>query len=192
MMSVMPSDKSTLRKQLMEARKRLSSEALRAIEKGIFGRLAVLEAYRQAKTIFLYCSTPVEVGTGLLMADALHAGKQVCVPLCTDTRGVMEAREITAAAALSPGRFGIPEPPHDAPVVPPEGISLCVVPCLAADRAGFRLGYGGGYYDRFLSRTRAQTAVLCMDCCFFDSLPVERYDVRCDIVVTERQVHIAK
>ncbi len=192
MMSAMPSDKPALRKQLLEARKTFSRETRRAMEEGIFTQLAALEVYRQAKTIFLYCSTPEEVGTGLLMADALRTGKRVCVPLCTDAYGVMEAREIPDVSALSPGRFGILEPPHDAPVVLPEEICLCIVPCLAADRAGFRLGYGGGYYDRFLRGTQAKKAVLCAECCLFDALPVGKHDMRCNIVVTERQVHIAK
>lgn len=187
----MPLDKPALRRQLLKARRETAPEKRRAMDDGIFRRLTALEAYQRAGTVFLYCSTEEEVSTARLLEDALRTGKRVCVPLCTGTRGVMEAREITEPSELVPGRYGIPEPPAWSPAVPPEEIDLCVVPCLAADASGHRLGYGGGYYDRFLARTAAETVVLCPESRFTVTLPAEPHDRSCNIVVTERRVHIA-
>ena len=186
----MPSDKAALRKRFLEERRALSVEERQRIDEGVFRQVTAMEAYRQAQTVFLYCSTPEEIDTRRLLTDALAAGKRVCVPLCGEY-GVMEARAIGRLAELSPGRCAILEPPPGAPLVLPEEIDLCVVPCLAADRSGHRLGYGGGYYDRFLARTTAAAVILCAESRFLEALPKETHDCPCQRIATERRVHIA-
>lgn len=187
----MQSAKQALRKVLLKERRETSHEERCAVDTGIFLHLTALSFYRQAKTVFLYCSTSEEIDTTRLMANALRAGKRVCVPLCTGN-GVMEPRRITDAGQLRPGHYGILEPPASAELIPMSEIDLCIVPCLAADAAGHRLGYGGGYYDRFLTQAAVPSAALCAHNRFMHALPVEPHDRCCDIIVTERQVHIAK
>ena len=89
---------------------------------------------------------------------------------------------------LKSGTKGIPEPSSGAPEIPPDGISLVIVPALSCDRNGYRLGYGGGYYDRFLARTRAVAAALCAESRLTDELPREPFDLPCNYIITERQV----
>lgn len=144
-------------------------------------------AYQQAKTIFCYCSSGDEIDTYAVLLDALAQGKRVCVPK-TCGRGVMQARMIRCLAQLCPGKYGISEPEDCCPVVSPEEIDLCIVPCLAADCRGYRLGYGGGYYDRFLPQTSAAKMLLCEQSRIFDEIPVEEHDIPCDILITESQV----
>ncbi len=187
----MQSDKSALRKHFLEIRHRLSMKERQMICNQIFHQLLTWTGYQQARTVFLYCALPEEIGTEQLLADALSKGKRVCVPLCTKERGIMEARTILETGQLKSGRFGVPEPPANAPLVRPSDIDLCIVPCLAADESGHRLGYGGGYYDRFLAQTTAQAAVLCMERCLLKALPAETHDLPCTIIVTERRIHIA-
>lgn len=189
-MSAMPLDKAALRKRFLEERRSLPAEERDKINDGIFRHVTGLPVYEQARTVFLYCSTPEEISTERLVSDALGRGKAVCVPLCV-SRGVMEARMIRQVSQLAPGHFGILEPPSDTPLVQPEAIDLCIVPCLAADEAGQRLGYGGGYYDRFLLKTGAATVALCAERCFVQALPAGPLDCPCHMIVTERQVHIA-
>lgn len=188
----MRSDKRALRQEMQEQRRALSPEEKRMIDEGIFQNVISLESYQRAKTVFLYCSTAEEIDTLALMEDAWRAGKRVCVPLCTGGRGIMEARQIGSREDLVPGKFDIPEPVRTAPLVAPEEIDFCAVPCLAADPTGNRLGYGGGFYDRFLAKTAADTAILCAESRFLDALPAEGHDRLCDRIVTERRVHIAK
>ncbi len=187
----MQSAKQALRKNLLTERRKVSPMERHAVDEGVFLHITASDLYQKAQTVFLYCSTAEEIDTSHLMENALQAGKRVCVPLCTGP-GIMEARELKDLAQLSPGRFGILEPPADSAPISPEEIDLCIVPCLAADTAGNRLGYGGGYYDRFLARTPAPAAALCAGHWFLRTLPTEPHDQRCDIIVTERQVHIAK
>lgn len=75
----------------------------------------------------------------------------------------MELRQITDLRQLSPGTFGIPEPPADAPVLPADAIDFAVLPCVTCNHLGQRLGHGGGYYDRFLSQYRGGTVLLCRE-----------------------------
>ena len=187
----MQSAKQALRKNLLTERRKVSPMERHAVDEGVFLHITASDLYQKAQTVFLYCSTAEEIDTSHLMENALQAGKRVCVPLCTGP-GIMEARELKDLAQLSPGRFGILEPPADSAPISPEEIDLCIVPCLAADTAGNRLGYGGGYYDRFLARTPAPAAALFAGRRFLRTLPTEPHDQRSDIIVTERQVHIAK
>lgn len=155
----------------------------------IVARFLTHAAYQTAHTVFCYCATAGEIDTKAILLDALRQGKRLCVPRC-GAKGVMTAHLIASFAALTPGTYGILEPDADCPLVPPEEISLCVVPCLCTDPLGYRLGYGGGYYDRFLAQTPAVRAVLCaQQRLLTQPLPREDTDLPCDLIFTERQVY---
>ena len=100
----------------------------------------------------------------------------------------MTARRIRSLDELRAGKYGILEPDAAAEELPPEQIGLIIVPALACDRQGYRLGYGGGYYDRFLSHTGAVRMALCAEARLLSRLPHEPFDMRCNYVITERQV----
>ena len=84
--------------------------------------------------------------------------------------------------------FSHPTLSDTAPEIAPENIDLILAPALSCDRNGYRLGYGGGYYDRFLARTRAVAAALCAESRLTDELPREPFDLPCNYIITERQV----
>ena len=141
-----------------------------------------LPAFQAAERIFAYCSVVPEVDTHAILAQARRRGKTVALPV-TQPDGRMQFARYDGV--LVPGRYGIPEPPRSAQVMLPQPGDLVLVPALAYDRAGRRLGRGGGYYDRFLS---------CVDCCtvgliraafLFDTLPAEWNDVPVSAVITE-------
>ena len=98
----------------------------------------------------------------------------------------MEARTVTAAAVLVRHRYGMLEPGEDCPLLPPQELALVLVPALCYDRQGFRLGFGGGYYDRWLEGYSGVRIGLCRERVLQDRLPTEPHDQRVDWVVTER------
>lgn len=149
--------------------------------------LAELSACRKADTVFCFVGTAIEIDTGPFLRQMLAARKRLCVPLCTG-KGQMEARAIRSLDELRPGHMGILEPPSDAFCVSPETIDFCVVPCLCATPDGARLGYGGGYYDRFLPRLRPDAArvLVCRKEMLVPQLPLESHDVKFDWVLTEK------
>lgn len=108
--------------------------------------------------------------------------------------GMMQARAVRSLEELAPaGPYGIPEPPAGAPEVPPQRLALCVLPCLAAAPDGTRLGYGGGYYDRFLPLAcNAVKIALCRAVLLEPVLPRECHDVRADFVLTEDALYACK
>ena len=132
------------------------------------------EVYRQAKAVFCYVGTDREIDTRPILQDALDRGKVLAAPLCV-ARGAMEARQIRSLEDLVPGKYGILEPRPDCPLVP----------CSTGSRSGRRLGYGGGYYDRFLPRTTCPKALLCRGRLVREDIPTEDHDQLMDFLVTE-------
>ena len=183
----MCTDKKTLRGRYLAERASLSAEEKQAIDRGIAQNILQSEFYQQADCIFCYVSTAEEIDTRTVLENALASGKTVCVPLC-GKGGSMTARKITALSELQTGHYGILEPPDTAPEIAPENIDLILAPALSCDRKGYRLGYGGGYYDRFLSRTNAVCVALCASQRMSAALPHEAFDRCCHYIITEREV----
>lgn len=180
-------DKTKLRRQLL-ADRHATAQPERAVINESICQMALANAqYQNADTIFVYWSTNDEIDTHAIIVDAWQRGKRVCVPKCLPGHN-MEPRQILSEVDLTEECFGIPEPGTHCPVVPPEEIQLCIVPALACDRLGFRLGYGGGFYDRFLLRTSAYRIVLCAQARILETIPVQTHDVRCNCIITEREV----
>jgi 5-formyltetrahydrofolate cyclo-ligase len=173
----------------MPAAERLASD-------GMIRRMASgMPEFRRAQRLFVFVGDGWEVDTRPLIEEALSAGKQVALPLCPpEERGTMEARLIRSLDELrqSPPLW-LWEPAPTAPLLQPEDIDLALIPCIACDRSGQRLGRGGGYYDRFLRQARLHgagftKAALCRQALLRDELPTEAHDEAVDMVVTEAAV----
>ena len=146
------------------------------------------DAYRKARVIGGYIPIPREADITLALEDALRQGKSVVLPLCGDAPH-MTMRRITSLDELVPGKYGIPEPNHEAPIFPVQDIDLLLVPLEGIDRYGFRLGKGGGYYDRFLKLCRkAKRIALAYDCQIYTALPVENHDQGIDAIYTGHHI----
>jgi len=176
--------KQELRKIVKEEISRLSKDYCQRVDEEICKKVIRLPEYQQARTIFSFVGSEREVDTNPLLIDVLAKGKKLVVPKCVG-RGLMEAYEIRSLKELRPGRYGILEPPSSCPMVEPKEIELCIIPCLACSKDGKRLGYGGGYYDRFLKRADFMKVALCRGRLLREDIPVGRYDVVMDKVVSE-------
>lgn len=178
-------EKRVLRQTLKARERSLSADYRARSGRAVVGALLSMEAYQSAECVCCFVGVGAEIDTVPLLRDALSSGKRLCVPLCAG-RGVMEMRRIRSLDDLSPGLMGIPEPSADAPVVEPSEIGLLIVPCLACDRAGTRLGRGGGYYDRFLKRYHGAAVLLCRERMLQDSIPADAHDISVTPVLSER------
>lgn len=143
-----------------------------------------LPEYVRAQTVFCFVSMGREVETRPILLHALGAGKHVGVPLCTG-KGIMEIRRITGLEQLVPGFRGILEPRPDCPVLTAEQIDFALIPCVCCNKAGLRLGHGGGYYDRYLERAGFASAIVCRERLICDEVPVEPHDIPMKTVITE-------
>jgi len=165
----------------------LPDEYIADSDAGLFLRMISLKEFIDARNIMIYHSVGREPDTLKIAQAAFLAGKTVAFPFCY-RGGIMEARIVDSLDSLVPAVLGIPAPADTAPVIGPEALELIIVPALTYDAAGHRLGYGGGYYDRYLSGLTAFTAGLARDRLIRDKLPREQHDIAVKCVITESAV----
>lgn len=180
-------DKKTLRRAVLAARARDHNQF---VDRNIAHRLMLTDAYRGAKTIFIYVSFGSEIDTHAIITRALADGKRVAVPLCKD--GAMHACLTTRFPDdLAPGTMGILEPTHPKPVA---AVDLVIVPGVAFTKSGKRLGYGGGYYDRYFAALKnpVPTIALVAEAQILPDLPTDAHDVPVDMLISERGAYCCK
>ena len=179
--------KKALRKQMRAVRAALPESACETRSNEIATRVLALEEVRRASTVLSFASIRNEARTGPLN-DALRSqAKRIAFPRVVDQG--LELHLVESTAELVEGAFGVPEPPDTAPRVEPSDVDFALVPALAVDPRGYRIGYGGGYYDRLLPlMTRARACVLAYDFQLVAEVPDLPLDVAADLVVTDARV----
>jgi 5-formyltetrahydrofolate cyclo-ligase len=191
-------EKAALRARYTALRGSLSPEERAAAEAAIYEKLFALPAWRDAPLVCGYCSMGSELNTDPIWKRAAAEGKSYALPVTvTDAReGNMIFRALSdyAPHRLTPARYGIREPDGSCPALTYADLenALILVPALAIDSMGFRLGYGGGYYDRYLEGLRqagvsVTTVGAVFAVCRADSLPHQPHDIPVDIIIDERR-----
>ncbi len=182
------------RKRLSEIRNSLSDTERADKSQNIMRRLRNCEIYQNAGIVLTYVSFGSEVGTRGLLSAIIADGKTAAVPLCDTRTCEIKAYAVRGAEDLCAGAYGISEPDprkiRGGVITPIEkgNIDLVVLPGLGFDRCGYRLGYGKGYYDRFLDGFGGCSAGLCFDCCMADRICRDEHDLPADYVITETSV----
>lgn len=173
-------DKDALRDKFSRMRQALGPAERSRLSARASACLLADRAWQEARIVGLYMAVRGECDSSALLEAAYAAGKQVLLPRCSGLeKGRMEFVPSLAGAALQPGAYGIPEPLPDAGAERPEP-DLLVLPGLAFDRRGLRLGAGGGYYDRYLAGAGRQGILrigLCYDFQVLESLPRQSWDM---------------
>lgn len=179
--------KSELRARLRAERAAIAAELRSAWSAAIAARAQGLDAWRRAESVQLFIGAlPGEVETWGLAAACLAAGKALVCPRVAGQR--LELRRVEDLNALARSDWGLWEPPPDCALVAPQAIDLALLPGLAFDRRGGRLGLGRGFYDRLLRETAAERMGLCFELQVVPSTPIDRGDERVARVVTELRV----
>ena len=181
--------KNTLRLQFRSRRETMSRRKKKLWDTSIAHNLFRLNEYQSCTTVFAYVSKDIEVSTAAILQRAWRDGKRVAVPLCVKGTYQMEFYYIQSERDLEKGTFGVMEPvPQRCEQVTDLTHGFCVVPGLGFDARGFRLGYGKGYYDRFLSNFQGFTVGICYTSCIQWNLPHGYYDRPVDVLVTENYI----
>lgn len=184
--------KRELRAVMKKRRAEMSPKERMAAGRSIQIRLLNSPLYLQSKVLLLYISQGTEVSTSLLLQHALAVGKTVGAPRC-GAQASMEFFSLRNMSDLTAGSYGLLEPAPDLQEpLSPDSAALCVVPGLAFDEQGYRLGYGKGYYDRYLARYPCQTVGLCYENGRVNELPIDAYDRRVALVVTEKELYMTE
>ena len=189
--------KSNLRARLKASRAAIPADERAAIDAAICERLVETSEYEKCEIILTYLSTEREVDTRDLVMRAIADGKRVALPRCVPGTREMSWHLVKGLDGLVTSSFGIEEPPdEDDTLIRPNTLkharALAIVPALAFDEAGLRIGYGGGFYDTFLPSFPGTTVGLCRESHLLESLAakgvVEEHDRAVSLVVTERRI----
>jgi 5-formyltetrahydrofolate cyclo-ligase len=178
--------KNTIREIVKEKRKSIPKKAKEKMDDIIFNKVLESEAYKNAKLIFVYVSFEGEVDTHRIIKYALNHNKRICVPKIISIKEGFRAVEIKSFEELEEGAYNILEPESFENEVNEKDIDLILMPGVAFDKNGGRVGYGGAFYDRFLKNVRenALKIALAYDFQIFDEVPMEEHDIRIDGIIT--------
>lgn len=190
----MKMDKQALRQAMLEQRDRLSSAELSAASKRICADIVNSAYFKQAQTVMAFVPFRKEIAIKPMIEHAWNDGKVVLLPKVNKTTKQIDVYQVRSWQELQPGVWGILEPSDGSALWQGEpGIDLIIMPGLAFDRSGNRLGYGGGYYDGFLTRllrTEAKKPVLAAVAYHFqiqEHIPHEAWDYPVDWIITEQE-----
>ncbi len=180
--------KKKLRKDVLRLRDNLPQEERERMSQSIGERFTSLRPVQECRSLMIFLSFGSEVNTDYIIARAWQQQKRVLVPLCKPETREMTVFAIETFADVEPGYFGIREPKKNSlQPVAKEEIELVVVPAVAFDRRGYRVGYGGGYYDRFLQDMQVPKIGLAFSCQLVPEVPVGPYDLPVPGILTEKE-----
>ena len=187
--------KTALRKELLAKRNGLDAGERQAMDSALAANVRALPEWEKAALLLPYLSFGTEVDTRELISDAWAAGKQVALPRCVPGSREMKWYLVDSLDGLVKSSFGVDEPAED----PAREVDLCaegvaesalvLVPGFTFDAEGYRLGYGGGFYDVFLARYAGAAVGLCREC-FFDAVELTRgeFDLPVRLVATDARI----
>lgn len=181
-------NKSELRKEALQKRNMMLSDDKDKASAIIAKRLFSLNEWKEAERIFLYFGCNGEVKTEKIIKEALDSGRQVFLPRVKSDTDMVFIKIGSKDKDMEYGVFGIPEPPDrgEYATAPPD---IIVVPCVASDEAGHRIGHGKGYYDRYLKQCAGAIKICpAYECQITDTFIPEDTDINMDIIITEERV----
>lgn len=188
-MNLSHSNKQILRKQTLTHLKSISSEEKQAIESKLMIHLCDSPLWKDAETIGITCATDIEWDTIPIIKCAWKEGKRVSVPKTIPKHARMEFYRIDHLSHLEIGFQNILEPIEEQErLIDKSSIDLLIVPGVVFDEYGYRIGFGGGYYDRFLTNFQGQTISLLSTLQLVAKLPIEKHDLHVQYLITEKGI----
>ena len=175
------------REDYKKARDSISFEERRAFSKIVCHAIIDTREYKNARRLMAYWAIGSELSLECLISHALDSGRELYLPVCARD-GSMEGARLTGEDKLARGACGVPEPAGE--IAAPEELDLIIAPMLAFNSKCFRIGWGRGYYDRYLIRTQAKRLGAAFSCQLDEGLMVKPHDVRLDKIITETRVWI--
>ena len=190
-MNMIRKEKDEIRAVYAEKRAAMEAAEKKRRDEAICRAALNLVSFRYAEYVLLYAATENEIDIRAVAEEALARGKKIAYPRCDKETHTMQYHIVTSISELYPDAYGIAEPPPENPVYDPArdlGSAVCFVPGLVYDKAGFRLGYGKGFYDRYLAAFSGCTIGVVYSDYILPTVPRGRYDVSVDILLTEKGV----
>lgn len=187
-------DKRQIRKDMKEKLKAIPEDVFKMWSSDIAANLINTDDWKQADTIAITISRGTEVDTKAIIEKGWEEGKVIVVPKCEPKLKDMTFRVLESFDQLEVVYYGLLEPKeNETKAVSSSEINLILVPGLAYNQKGYRIGFGGGYYDRFLSKYDGRTAALAFqEVQLVEELPIEEYDIPVNMIITNEQVILCR
>lgn len=184
-------EKKKLRNIILDKRNSIDNYIKEGMDRELFNNLINLDLFKKAKSIFIYLSFGSEIDTRPIIDIALEDGKEVYIPKVYKSNKDMKAIRLNSYDNLEENSMGILEPKDDSSFIAKENIDLIIVPGAVFDIHGNRIGYGGGYYDRFLAdiKDKRNKVVLAYDLQVVDFIEVEEHDIKMDYIITNSRIN---
>lgn len=183
-------EKNQIREEVLNKRLNIPSDLRENADRRMCDRLFSLASFRFAETVLLYFPIKCEPDVLKAVDRIISAGKRIAFPKCYPETSFMQYKYVNSVSELCEGTYGIMEPDEKAENYEPSEFKhdICIVPAVCFDKHGYRIGYGKGYYDRFLSKFGGTSIGFTMNTLLFDVLPKGKYDKSVDLIVTEKGV----
>ena len=186
-------DKKSIRKAIIIQRDLINNKSKIAMDSKIKDKLKESSFYKDSKNIFIYIGFGSEIDTAKYIEEFLEEGKNIFVPRTDMKKRVMEAVKIDSLEELSINSSGILEPSRESEAISKNDIDLVILPGVAFDISGGRIGYGGGYYDKYLEGIDSDIVKVAITYDFqvLDEVPFEEHDIKADYIITEcREINL--
>lgn len=186
--------KKLIREEILKKRKELSKETRDIYSEAIMNKLLSSSYYKDAKTIMCFVNFSTEVNTLNFIKRAIDDGKRIVVPITYPETKQLKPSLLKDLNELEPGFYNILTPKKEFErFIDPKEIDLVIVPGVAFRKDGYRVGYGGGYYDRFLSKIANVTKLaICFSLQVIEDLPTDHFDIPVDYIYTEKDIIVCK
>ena len=180
--------KNELRQKYRALRDSFGEEFINDASNLASSNLQKIEEFKNADIVLLYYPTKNEISPLPLFEICLKMGKTVAFPVCQKESTTLIFKKVTSLDMLSPSNFGIFEPNEDCEIIIPTENTICITPALLLSKDGYRLGYGKGYYDRFLKDFNGINMGFSYSACVLDCIPHDAHDIPSNVIITEREV----
>ena len=183
-------EKKKIREQILDNKEKMDEITLKSYSDSIIDKLYSTDYYKKAKTIMTFISFGAEVDTHEFIKTSIAKGKRIVVPITIPETKELKLSQVLDFDHLEIGFYDILTPKEEfISYVDPSEVDLIIVPGVAFDRNGYRIGYGGGYYDRFLANLDHVTKIsLAFDMQLISSIPHEHFDIPVNYIITEKEI----
>lgn len=181
-------DKKTIRKALLDKRKEIPLNKKVICDKEISQLIINSDYFRNAEQVLVFASSENEFDTRYIIERCRFLYKRVFYPVCVDNAGAMEFLKVESVGDLQYGMYNLLEPKPTCKKYIPKENDIVIVPALSVDANGNRIGYGKGYYDRFLKDFNGVSICPCYEEMATDTLPTDENDIKVNVIVTQNQL----
>ena len=178
-------DKKETRKLLLKKRKDIPEDKKVIYDREISEKIINTDYFKNASQVLVFASAQDEFDTGFIVERCRLENKPVFYPICLDKSGNMEFKRVDFSDDLEIGMYNIPQPKTYCKDYTQKENDIIIVPCLSATEDGYRIGYGKGYYDRFLKKFNGVSICPCYEELVSDTLPTDEFDIKIKVLVTQ-------